>query len=74
LQGAYTNHLVQLSDHSRADQKLKLVVKGIDQMPLEHWESRGINHLSRKRVPVSDHSLGKEMLPNIQSNPLLTQL
>jgi len=36
LEGTYNNHLVQLPDHFRADQKFKHVVKGIVQMPLKH--------------------------------------
>ena len=36
LKGTYNNHLVQLPDHFRADQKLKHIVKGIVQMPLKH--------------------------------------
>jgi len=35
LEGTYT---LQLPDHFRANQKSKLVVKGIIQMPLEHCQ------------------------------------
>jgi len=35
LEGSYKYRLVQLPDHFRADQKLKPVIKGIVQMPLE---------------------------------------
>jgi len=35
LKGTYNDHLVQLPDQFRADQKLKHV-KGILQMPLKH--------------------------------------
>jgi len=53
-------------DHVRARQKLKDNNKGIVQMPLEHWQAWGINHITRKPVPVFDQSHGKEILPNIQ--------
>jgi len=43
-------------------------------MPLKHWQAWSFDHLSRKPVPVFDHPLGKEMLPNVQSEPPLTQL
>jgi len=36
LEGTYYDHLVQLPDHFRADQKLKHVFKGVVQMPLKH--------------------------------------
>lgn len=38
-------------------------------MVLEHWQAWDINCLSRKTVPVSDHPHGKEMFPNVQSEP-----
>jgi len=41
-------------------------------MPLKHRQAWGIDHLSRKPVPVFDHS--KEILPNVQSKPPLIQL
>jgi len=74
LEGIYNYQLAQLPDHFRADQKLKLVVKGIVQTPLKHWQAWGINHLSRKPVPVSDHPLSKGMLPNVWSKPPMRQL
>ena len=43
-------------------------------MPLKHWQAWGINHLSRKPVPVFDHPLCKEMLPNVKFKPPLMQL
>jgi len=43
-------------------------------MPLKHWQAWHIDHLSRKPIAVSDHPLGKEMLPNVQSKPPLVQL
>jgi len=36
LEGTYSDHLVQLPDQFRADQKLKHVIKGIVQMLLKH--------------------------------------
>ena len=36
LDGTYNDHLLQLPDQFRADQKLKHVTKGIVQMPLKH--------------------------------------
>jgi len=36
LEETYDDHLVQLPDHFRADQKLKHVIKGVVQMPLKH--------------------------------------
>ena len=35
-EGMFNNHLVQLPDHFKADEKLKHVVKGIVQMLLKH--------------------------------------
>lgn len=42
-------------------------------MTLKHWQVWGINH-SRKPVPMFDHHLGKEILPNVKSEPPLMQL
>jgi len=36
VEGTYNDHLVQLPDHFRYDQKSKHVVKGIVQMPPRH--------------------------------------
>jgi len=41
-------------------------------MPLKYWQGWGIDHLSRKPVPVLDYPLGKEMLPNVQSETPLS--
>lgn len=42
-------------------------------MPLTHRQAWGINHLSRKPLPMFDHRLGKEMLPNhVKSETPLT--
>lgn len=32
---------------------LEQVVKGIDQMPLKHWQAWGIEHISKNPVLVS---------------------
>jgi len=52
LKGTSRDHLVQLPDHFRAKQILKYVIEGIVQIPLEHGQALGINHLTRKPVPV----------------------
>jgi len=38
---------------------------------LQGW---GLHHLPGQPVPMSDHSSSKEIFPNIQSKPPLTQL
>lgn len=38
----YSGHLIQLPDHYREDQKLKSVINGTYQMPLEHWQTWGM--------------------------------
>lgn len=43
-------------------------------MSLQHWQSWGINHFSRKPVPVADHHLSEEMFLNIQSKPPLATI
>lgn len=43
-------------------------------MSLKHWWAWGIDHSSRKPVPVFDLPLGKEMLPKVQSKPPLRHL
>lgn len=48
LEGAYSDHPVQLPDCFRADQELNRVVKGMVQMPLKHWLPRGTGHLSKE--------------------------
>lgn len=47
---------------------------GFVQMPLEQWQARGINLLSRKPVSEFDHPYGKEIFPNVHSEPALVQL
>jgi len=67
MEETHNDHLVQLPDHFKADRKFKHVIKGIFRRALKHWQAWGIDHLSRKTVPVFDHPLSKEMLPNVYS-------
>ena len=41
--------------------------EGIVQMPLAHWQAWGINQVSRKPVPVFEHSPSAEMSPSVRS-------
>jgi len=41
LLGTYNDHLVQLPNQFRADQKLKQIIKGIVQMSLSKTDSHG---------------------------------
>jgi len=41
---------------------------------LLNTDTWGIDHLSRKPVPVFDRPLGEEMLPNVTSEPPLMQV
>ena len=43
-------------------------------MFFEHLQGWRLHHLPRKPIPMSDHSLSKEIFPNIQSKPPLMQL
>lgn len=52
LEAAFNDHLVQLPELFKANQKLKHITGGNIQMPLEHQQSQGINQLSTKLVPV----------------------
>ena len=63
-----------LPEHFRAHQKLKHIIKGSVQIPFEHWQAWGFDYLSRKPLPVLNHPLDKEMLPDVQSEPPLGQL
>jgi len=74
LEGTHSDHLVQLPDHFRADEKSKHVIEGIVQMRLKCGQAWVIDRLSRKPVSVFDHPPGKEMLPNVQPKPSLVQL
>jgi len=69
----YNDHLIQLLNHFRVDQKSEHVIKGIVRMSLKHRQAWGIDHLSSKPVSVFDHPLGKEMPPNVKSEPPLPQ-
>lgn len=42
-------------------------------MLLKHWQVWSIDHLSRKPVPVFNHSVSNKMLSTIRSEPLLVQ-
>lgn len=70
----YNNHLVQLLDHIRSEQKLKHTTEGIVLMPLGQWQASGLNHFSRKPVPVFGHPLRNKMLSNVKSEPPFMQL
>jgi len=67
LNGTYKDHPVHLSDHFRADQKLKHVIKGIVLIPLKHSQAWGINHLPGKPVPGFEHPSVKKrfQLPSL---------
>jgi len=43
-------------------------------MLFEHFQGWSFNHLPGQPVPMPDHSFSKEIFPNIQSKPPLTQL
>jgi len=43
-------------------------------MVFEHLQGWGLHHFPGQSVPMSDHSFSKEIFPNIQSEPPLTQL
>lgn len=70
----YTDHQVQPCDRFRANQELQRVNEGIVQVPVEHWQAWGINHLSEKPVTVFDCPHGNKMFPNVWSKPPLAQL
>lgn len=55
MEGTYKDHKVQLSDHFRTNQKLTNNIDGIVQKPPEHGQACGIDHLSGKPVPESEH-------------------
>lgn len=54
-------YVVQLSDLFRANQNSKQVVKSSVKIHLKCRLVRGIDHFSRKSVPVSGHPLCKEV-------------
>jgi len=43
-------------------------------MFFEHLQGWGLHHFPGQPVPMPDHSSRKEIFPNIQSKPPLTQL
>ena len=59
LEGTIKDHLVQLPDHFRANQKLKHAAEDFVQISLDHSQARDMNNLSRKPVLVIDHSYRK---------------
>lgn len=56
--------------HPSSNQKLRHVIEGTAQMPVEHWQALGINHVSRKPVPGFDPNV-QMVWPNVQPEPLL---
>lgn len=64
MEGAQNKHLVQVPD-----QRLKLIVSGVVQMPLAHWQTGGINHRFGEPVSVLHYFPSQEMLPNVKSKP-----
>lgn len=65
----YNRHLVQLSDHLKADYNLNHIIKDIVQMLFKHWQIWGITNPFRKTVPVFAHPPTKEMLHKVKSKP-----
>ncbi|KAF4804376.1 hypothetical protein TURU_008479 [Turdus rufiventris] len=67
-------------DKRDARRELKLLLLGVSKKIISNiyklWQNQawGIDHVSGKPVPVFDHPLGKETLPNVQSKPPLVQL
>jgi len=43
-------------------------------MFFKHLQGWGLHHFPGQPVPMPDHSFSKEIFPNIQSKPSLTQL
>lgn len=71
LEGTYKDHLFQLPERIKANQKVRHIIKGINQMPLEHWQSRGMqgHDLAQKPVSGFDHPHGQEIFPDTQPEP-----
>lgn len=61
LEVTFKDHQVQLPEHFGAKWMLKHIAEGTVHIPLEHWQARGTNHLTRKPIPVFVHPHGKEM-------------
>lgn len=69
MEETFRDHLVQLPDVFRNNQKLQHINESIVQMPPESWQTWGINHHSKKIIPVF-HSLHNiENFSNVQSEP-----
>ena len=68
---SFKDHLVQLPDHLRANQKLEGLTVGFVQIPCKHCQAQGISCFFRRPCPVSDHPHGKDNFPNVQSDPSL---
>lgn len=69
LEGTYEDHPFRLPEHIKANQKARHIINGVNQMPLEHRQSWGINHLAQKPVSGFDHPHGQQIFPDIQSEP-----
>jgi len=63
LEGTFRDHIVQLPELFRANQKLKHINEVIIQLPLEHWQAWAISLLSRKPIQVLDHPHSTEIFP-----------
>lgn len=50
------------------------VPEGIVQALLELHEAKHCKHFPEERIPVSNQHLGKELFPNTEPKPPLTQL
>lgn len=50
-----------------------MLLRALSKCPLNTNRHGGINHLSRKIVPVFDNAHGKEIFLNFQSEPPLAQ-
>ena len=52
MEGTYKDHLVQLPDQFRADQKLKHAIKGVVQMSFKHSQAWGIVYLDQDSLEL----------------------
>lgn len=62
LEEICNSHQVQLPDNFRTNQKLKYIIEGIIQIPLEHWQEHVINYLFRMPVSPFEPEHDKEYL------------